>query len=72
MIPGKKPKSENKSKRRPSLKARSTRQGETIFCRHSFGSTEKILRRNAQLWRRLFSKEGRRLDQVAIVESAES
>src|SRR5271157_1428160 len=63
---GKKPKSENKSKGRPALKPRSSRQSRLIYCRSSFGSTEKILRRNAQTWRRKFAKEGRQIDKAEV------
>jgi hypothetical protein len=68
MLYGKKPKSENKDKRRPGLRPRSKRQDGILFARFTFGSTEKILRRNAQLWRRKFSKEGRQLDKAAVQE----
>lgn len=43
----------------------------TLAQRRRFGSTEKTLRRHAPLWRRHYSKEGRRLDRVAIQESQE-
>lgn len=56
------------STRRPDLRGRSPRQSNLLGQRHGFGRTEKILRRNRKTWTRLFAKEGRRLDQVAIVE----
>lgn len=40
--------------------------------RHTFGSTEKILRRNRKIWTRLAAKIRRRLDDRAIVESGSS
>ncbi len=40
-----------------------------IHKRHTFGSTEKILRRNRKIWTRLAAKIRRRLDQKAIEES---
>lgn len=39
--------------------------------RRTFGSTEKILRRNRRLWERLYAKEGRRLDKLAVREQLE-
>lgn len=36
--------------------------------RRTFGHTEKILRRNRRLWQRLYAKEGRRLDKLAVRE----
>ena len=63
---GKKPKSTNKSKRRPSLKARSPRQSELISAGVSYGSTEKSLRRNRTTWTRKFAKEGRQLDKAEV------
>ena len=62
----KKPKSTNKDKRRPSLKPRSKRQDFLLYCRSSFGSTEKILRRNRKTWTRKFAKEGRQLDKAEV------
>lgn len=55
----------------PDRRPRSIREGWLIAQRRHFGSTEKILRRNAGLWRRMASKEGRRLDVEAILESSE-
>jgi hypothetical protein len=63
---GKKPKSTNKDKRRPSLKPRSSKQADLISCRSSFGSTEKILRRNRKTWTRKFAKEGRQIDKAEV------
>ena len=63
---GKKPKSTNKDKRRPSLKPRSKRQDFLLYCRSSYGSTEKILRRNRKTWTRKFAKEGRQLDKAEV------
>ena len=39
-----------------------------ICARHSFGSTEKILRRNRNLWRRLLGK-ARRTNDKKVIES---
>ena len=58
-----------KRKAGPAVRTRSERQGWRIFSRRSFGHTEKILRRNRQLWARLFSKEGRQFDRAAVKES---
>jgi len=57
------------SRDRPRLRPRSKRQDSALACRRMFGSTEKILRRNRKLWTRLYAKEGRRLDKVAVQES---
>jgi hypothetical protein len=62
---GKKPKSTNKSKRRPSLKARSPRQSNLLGAR-LWGRTEKIQRRNRKTWTRKFAKEGRQLDKAEV------
>jgi len=56
------------ARRRPDHKPRSTRQTRILVDRRTYGSTEKILRRNRRLWSRLFSKEGRRLDKLAVTE----
>ena len=40
-----------------------------IAKRHTYGSTEKILRRNRKIWTRLAAKIRRRLDQKATQES---
>lgn len=42
----------------------------SIVKRHTFGSTEKILRRNRKIWTRLTAKIRRHLDQKAIQESS--
>ena len=47
-------------------KPRSKRQGGLRVNRHSFGRSEKILRRNRKTWTRKFAKEGRRLDKQEI------
>jgi hypothetical protein len=60
------------ARRRPSLQPRDPRQSNVISDRRSYGSTEKILRRNRKLWTRLFAKVGRRLDKEATQESVES
>lgn len=62
---GKKPKSTNKSKRGPSLKARSPRQSNLLGAR-LWGRTEKIQRRNRKTWTRKFAKEGRQLDKAEV------
>jgi hypothetical protein len=41
----------------------------TISDRHSYGSTEKILRRCRKIWTRLAAKIRRRLDKKAIQEN---
>ncbi len=56
----------------PDLRPRSSRQSGFIRQRRTYGHTEKILRRNRKLWARLFSKEGRRLDKLAIAEGSTS
>lgn len=37
-----------------------------ISARHTFGSTEKILRRNRKTWTRLVNKRRRAIDAVAV------
>jgi hypothetical protein len=39
---------------------------DAIYKRHTWGSTEKILRRGRKLWSRLFAKRRRQLDKDAI------
>jgi hypothetical protein len=41
-----------------------------IISRHSFGSTEKILRRNRKTWTRLLNRLRRRHDKDQIEESS--
>ena len=60
------------SRFRPKFRGRNARQGWLLSDRRTFGPTEKILRRNAPIWRRLFSKAGRRVDRAAIRESVEA
>lgn len=48
-----------------------TRAAQILCLRHSFGSTEKILRRNADLWRRLLGKARREADKLAIKDELE-
>jgi hypothetical protein len=55
---------------RPRLRPRNNRQNWLLFDRRSYGSTEKILRRNRKTWTRMFSKVGRQLDKQAIVEGS--
>lgn len=55
----------------PNLTPRCGGQGRVVMKRRRFGSTEKILRRNAPLFRRMFAKLGRRLDDQAIKEELE-
>lgn len=59
------------ARKRSARKPRSSRQDWQINDRRTFGSTEKILRRIAPLWRRMFAKEGRRLDRGAVKEGLE-
>lgn len=42
----------------------------TLFGRHGYGRTEKILRRNRKTWTRLLNKRRRRLDRDSIDASA--
>jgi len=42
---------------------------DTIYKRHAFGSTEKILRRNRKTWVRLGNKRRRQLDKDAVKNS---
>jgi hypothetical protein len=56
------------SRGRPALRPRSDRQNWLLSDRRSYGSTEKILRRNRKLWTRMFSKEGRKLDRQVIAD----
>lgn len=44
---------------------------EALMKRHTYGRTEKILRRNRKLWTRLLGKRRRRLDGLAIKTSQE-
>ena len=48
-------------------KHRNTKQCDAVSCRHTFGSTEKILRRNRRIWERLYAKIGRQIDKEEIV-----
>lgn len=59
------------ARRRPTLKPRSSAAGFLLAQRRSFGWCEKVLRRNRKLWTRLFAKEGRRLDKIAVHEELE-
>jgi hypothetical protein len=43
-------------------------EGEIITKRHTYGSTEKILRRCRKIWTRLLNKLRRRHDKEAILE----
>ena len=53
------------------LRPRDPEQNGPLMQRHTFGHTEKILRRNRQLWSRLFAKIGRRLDARIVKEGLE-
>jgi hypothetical protein len=64
----KKPKSHKRGARYIRKRPRSKRQSWRVASRHSYGRSEKILRRNRKLWVRLHAKEGRQLDKLAIKE----
>ncbi len=53
------------------LRPRSPEQNGPIEQRHTYGRTEKILRRNRAIWSRLFAKIGRRIDARVIKEGLE-
>ena len=59
------------ARRRPKKRPRSPELNGPLAQRHSFGSTEKILRRNRKLWSRLYAKIGRRIDARAVNEGLE-
>lgn len=54
-----------KGRRMPRGK-RSAAENKAIKKRHTYGRTEKILRRNRKLWARLLNKIRRRADKKAI------
>lgn len=64
-------KNNGKRKKIPNIKPESSRENWLLVLKRSFGSTEKILRRNRKLWNRLINKERRSLDKEAIEESLE-
>lgn len=59
------------ARRHPKLKPQSPEQNGPLMQRHTFGHTEKILRRNRKLWSRLYAKIGRRIDARAVSEGLE-
>jgi hypothetical protein len=65
-------KKEGKRFRNPKLKGESPAVKSAVLDRHSWGSTEKILRRNRKLWTRLVNRRRRALGKEAIVESGDS
>jgi hypothetical protein len=42
---------------------------ETVSSRHSYGRTEKILRRNRKIWTRLLNKRRRVVDKAKVDEA---
>ena len=48
-------------------KPRNLRQSNIVSCRHTFGSTEKILRRNRRIWEKLYAKIGRQIDKKEVI-----
>lgn len=48
-------------------KSRNIQQFDIVSARHTFGSTEKILRRNRRIWERLYAKIGRQIDKKEVV-----
>lgn len=59
-------KKEGKRNRGVSKRHESAGIGDAVQSRHSFGSTEKILRRNRKTWTRLANKRRRALDKKAV------
>jgi len=59
------------ARRCPKLKPQSPEQNGPLMQRHTFGHTEKILRRNRALWSRLYAKIGRREDDRMVNEGLE-
>jgi hypothetical protein len=55
-----------KRSRMPHVREDSVSMMDAIYKRHTWGSTEKILRRGRKLWSRLFAKRRRQLDKDAI------
>lgn len=54
--------------RRVRLRPESSKMSDAISSRHTFGSTEKILRRNRKTWTRLLAKRRRAHGQRMIRE----
>lgn len=65
-------KKEGKRGRVVSIYAEDVSFFKSINRRHSWGQTEKILRRNRKLWTRLLNKCRRRVDKEKIEESKDS
>ena len=59
---------ETKDRKRPPLRPSCVRQGEAVIKRLTWGSTEKIRRRNRKLFMRLASRARRALDKQRIRE----
>lgn len=53
-------------------KPRNKAQGAARVKRHTFGSTEKIRRRNRKTWTRLFAKAGRQDDKLKVQEGLDT
>lgn len=64
-------KKEGKRTRVPDLKGESPEVREAVQKRHTYGSTEKILRRNRKTWTRLANKRRRALDKEAVEKPAD-
>jgi hypothetical protein len=54
---------------RPEVRPPTPQIGESMTSRHSYGRTEKILRRCRKIWTRLTNKRRRDLDKKIIGES---
>lgn len=64
-------KKEGKRTRIPELRGESPEVQAAVLARHTFGSTEKILRRNRKTWTRLVNKRRRAIGKEAVEASAE-
>ena len=60
-----------KTSRIPRIKEEIIEIKNAIIKRHTFGSTEKILRRNRKIWTRLVNKIRRRIDKKKIEEQSD-
>jgi len=59
-----------KRSRVPRVREETSGMVDAILKRHTWGSTEKILRRGRKLWTRLLAKRRRQHDKDAVVESS--
>jgi hypothetical protein len=59
------------SKRKPKVRSKSVGVADAVRKRQTFGSTEKILRRNRKTWTRLANKRRRAEDQTEIEKSTD-